>query len=640
MKRKIYLKMKTLAEARELFLQKFFSLCTGEEEIDCREAAGRITAHPVSARFSSPSFHGAAMDGLAVHAQDTFHASDDSPVTLDIAGGQAVPINTGHPLPRDKDAVIMIENVLMSADQGQGVIRAPVYPWQHVRKAGEDIVATELLFPTNHRIAPADLGALLTAGCPTVRVRKRPRLTIIPTGSELVNLERDDQEVPPGKTVESNSAVLAALGRQAGAEVTVSPLVADDYENIKKYLVQAVDSPTDLVVINAGSSAGSADYTVQIIEELGEVLVHGVTIMPGKPTILGAIKGKPVVGNPGYPVSAIISFEQFVLPLLAAMQGTEPEEPMQLTAQLAKDLPSRAGMEEFRRMITGRIDDHFVTVPLKKGAGAITTLTRANSILRIPAGSEGLARNTEVQVELLRPRGQIEKTILCIGSHDLTLELLHDFLKKSNPSFPLCSTHVGSLGGILAIREGMAHIAGSHLLDPESGEYNTSYLKRYLKDQKVTLITLVYRQQGFMVRPGNPKKILDVHDLVRKDVTFINRQAGSGTRVLLDYELAKAGLAADSIAGYDYEEYTHMAVAVSVLSGKADAGLGILAAARALKLDFVPVTEERYDLVIPSRFLDLPMIRQLLHIINRDDFKKAAEAMGGYSTRETGQVRV
>ena len=632
--------MKTLAEARELFLQKFFSLCTGEEEIDCREAAGRITAHPVSARFSSPAFHGAAMDGLAVHAQDTFHASDDSPVTLDIAGGQAVPINTGHPLPRDKDAVIMIENVLMSADQGQGVIRAPVYPWQHVRKAGEDIVATELLFPTNHRIAPADLGALLTAGCPTVRVRKRPRLTIIPTGSELVNLERDDQEVPPGKTVESNSAVLAALGRQAGAEVTVSPLVADDYENIKKYLVQAVDSPTDLVVINAGSSAGSADYTVQIIEELGEVLVHGVTIMPGKPTILGAIKGKPVVGNPGYPVSAIISFEQFVLPLLAAMQGTEPEEPLQLTAQLAKDLPSRAGMEEFRRMITGRIDDHFVTVPLKKGAGAITTLTRANSILRIPAGSEGLARNTEVQVELLRPRGQIEKTILCIGSHDLTLELLHDFLKKSNPAFPLCSTHVGSLGGILAIREGMAHIAGSHLLDPESGEYNTSYLKRYLKDQEVTLITLVYRQQGFMVRPGNPKKILDVHDLVRKDVTFINRQAGSGTRVLLDYELAKAGLAADSIAGYDYEEYTHMAVAVSVLSGKADAGLGILAAARALKLDFVPVTEERYDLVIPSRFLDLPMIRQLLHIINRDDFKKAAEAMGGYSTRETGRVQV
>jgi putative molybdopterin biosynthesis protein len=640
MKRRIYLKMKTLAEARGLFLERFASLRTGEEEIDCREAAGRITSRPVSARLSAPSFHGAAMDGLAVRAHDTFGAADDSPVILNIAAGQAVPINTGHPLPPDKDAVIMIEHILMSEDQSQGVIRAPVYPWQNVRKAGEDIVATELLFPTNHRIMPADIGALLTSGCAKVMVRQRPRLTIIPTGSELIRLESNDQEVPPGRTVESNSAVLAAMARQAGAQVTVTPLVADDYANIRKHLEQAVDSAADLVVINAGSSAGSADYTVQIIEELGEVLVHGVTIMPGKPTILGIVKGKPVLGNPGYPVSAIISFEQFVLPLLAAVQGTEAEEPRQLPAKLAKNLPSRPGMEEFRRMITGRIDDNFVTVPLKKGSGTITTLTRANTILRIPAESEGLAKNCEVQVELLRPRGQIEKTILCTGSHDLTLELLHDFLKKGSPSYPLCSTHVGSLGGIMAIREGMTHIAGSHLLDPETGEYNTSYLKRYLGDREVTLITLVYRQQGFMVRAGNPKKILSVHDLLREDVTFVNRQAGSGTRVLLDYELARAGLPAAGITGYDNEEYTHMAVAVSVLSGKADAGLGILAAARALQLDFIPVTEERYDLVIPSRFLELPMIRRLLDIIGRDDFKKAAEAMGGYSTRETGKVQV
>ncbi|OKY74060.1 MAG: molybdopterin biosynthesis protein [Desulfobulbaceae bacterium DB1] len=636
MKRKIYLKMKTLEEAREIFLEKFISLSTGEEEIDSRQAAGRVTSCPVSARFSSPSFHGAAMDGLAVHALDTFGASDDSPVSLDIAGGQALPINTGHPLPPGKDAVIMIENVLLSDDRSQGVIRAPVYPWQNVRKAGEDIVATELLFPTNHRIAPADIGALLTAGCARVTVRKHPHVTIIPTGTELIDLENNEQEIPTGKTVESNSAVLAAMARQTGARVTVTPLVVDDYDNIIRHLRQAVDSATDLVVINAGSSAGSADYTVRIIEELGEVLVHGVTIMPGKPTILGAVNGKPVVGNPGYPVSAIISFEQFVLPLLAAMQGEEHEAPRRLAARLAKNMPSRAGMEEFRRMITGRIDDHFVTVPLKKGAGAITTLTRANSMLRIPQESEGLSKNSPVQVELLRPQRQIEKTILCTGSHDLTLDLIHDFLKKSHPSFPLCSTHVGSLGGIMAIREGMTHIAGSHLLDPESGDYNRSSIKRYLADQEITLITLVYRRQGFMVRPGNPKKIKDVHDLLRDDVTFINRQAGSGTRVLLDYELAKAGLKADAITGYDNEEYTHMAVAVSVLSGKADAGLGILAAARALKLDFVPVTEERYDLIIPSRFLELPMIRHLLHIINQDDFKKTVEAMGGYSTRETG----
>lgn len=629
--------MHTLTEAQNLFWSTFADSCTEDEEIDARDACGRITARPVSARFSSPSFHGAAMDGLAVLAEETFGAADDSPIILDISSGQAIPINTGYPLPEDKNSVIMIEHVLLSDDEQQCIIRAPVYPWQNVRKAGEDIVATELLFPTNHRLTPADVGALLTAGCPRVLVKKKPIITIIPTGTELVHLTESDQEIPPGKTVESNSAVLSAMADQAGAEVRVTPIIADDYANIKKYLLAAVQTGTDMVVINAGSSAGSADYTAQIIEELGQVLVHGVTIMPGKPTILGVIDNKPVVGNPGYPVSALISFEQFVVPLLQKMQGMEQNEPQKIPAILAKNIPSRGGIEEFRRMITGKIGDHFITVPMKKGAGAITTVTKANSILRIPAASEGAAKNDHVNIDLLRPLAQIEKTILCTGSHDLTLDLIRDFLKKSSPAYSLASTHVGSLGGIMAIKENMTHIAGSHLLDPQTGEYNTAYLKRYLTDRKVELITLVHRQQGFIVPPGNPKKIKSVADLLRDDVVFINRQAGSGTRVLLDYELNKAGLDGDEIAGYDNEEYTHMAVAVNVLSGKADAGLGIMAAARALKLDFIPVTEERYDLIIPTRFLELDMIKHLLEIIQREEFKRRVEAMGGYSTRETAQ---
>ncbi|WP_457572714.1 molybdopterin biosynthesis protein [Desulfolithobacter sp.] len=636
MKRKIYLNMQPLEEAQRLFWTRFKDYATGEETIPSREAAGRVTAAAVSARLSSPSFHSAAMDGLAVKAEDTFGAADDNPITLDIESGQAVFINTGHPMPEGKDAVVMIEHVLLTDDQKQGVIRAPVYPWQNVRKVGEDIVATELLFPSNHLITPADVAALLTAGCPQVTVRKRPNLTIIPTGTELIDLKHCTDTPPPGKTIESNSAVLAALARQAGSEVTVTKIIADDYENIKNHLRSAVQSDADMVLINAGSSAGSADYTVQVIDELGEVLVHGVTIMPGKPTILGVIDGKPVVGNPGYPVSAIISFEQFVVPLLAMMQGLSLPDPVKAKAVLARDLPSRGGIEEFRRMIAGKIGEQLVALPLKKGAGAITTLTRANAMLRIPASSEGETRGSMVTIELLRPLEQIEKTILCTGSHDLCLDLLHDFLKKSIPAYPLASTHVGSLGGIMAIRDNMTHMAGSHLLDPKSGEYNVSYLKRYLKDRDVALITLVHRQQGFMVRPGNPKDIKSVHDLVREDITFINRQAGSGTRVLLDFELEKADLDPDEILGYDSEEYTHMAVAVAVLSGKADAGLGILAAARALGLDFIPVTEERYDLIIPEEFLDLEMIRRVLEIIATSEFKQAVEAMGGYSTKETG----
>jgi len=628
--------MQPLEEAQQLFWSEFKSYRTDEEEINSREADCRVTSRPVIARLSSPFFHAAAMDGLAVEAKDTFGASDDAPLTLHLANGQAVPINTGHPLPDGKDAVIMIENAVLSENQQKATIRAPIYPWQNVRKVGEDIVATELLFPSNHRLSPPDIGALLTAGCPKVMIRIKPKIILHPTGTELVSNKEPGQTPPPGKTIESNSAILAALAARAGALPHVSPIIKDDYETIKKQILETVRSDADIVVINAGSSAGSADYTAQVIEELGRVLVHGVTIMPGKPTILGEIEGKPVVGNPGYPVSAIISFEQFVVPLLEHMQGLDHAEPRVIQATLAKNIPSCGGMEEFRRMITGKLGKQFVCIPLKKGAGAITTITRANSILRIPSSSEGETRGSTVRLELLRPLEQIEKTILCTGSHDLTLDLLHDLLKKSDPAYPLASTHVGSLGGIMAIRENMTHIAGSHLLDPETGEYNLSYIKQYLTGMDVALVTLTHRQQGFMVRPGNPKNIKGINDLLREDITLVNRQAGSGTRVLLDYELDRAGLDSDAIKGYEFKEYTHMSVAVAVMSGKADAGLGIMAAARALQLDFIPVTEERYDILIPREYLASQSIQQLLNCIHSGQFKEAVEQMGGYSTRETG----
>lgn len=639
MKRKIYLNMQTLEEAQLLLQNRFFDSFTGEEKIDARAGLGRVTSRPVTAKLSSPRFHSAAMDGFAVVAEDTFGASDESPITLKIDPKQAVPINTGYPLPEDKNAVIMIEHILLSEDQKKGTIRSAVYPWQNVRKVGEDIVATELLFPSNHTLGSADIAALLTGGRATVHVRKKPNLVILPTGSELIYLEEGQLDIPAGKTIESNSAVLAAMAVEVGANVDISPVVRDDYDTLKNHIEKAAYSQADVVVINAGSSAGSADYTLPIIEELGEVLVHGVTIMPGKPTILGAINNKPVIGNPGYPVSAIISFQQFVVPLLCKLQGIEQPQPTTVEAIAAKNLPSRSGMEEFRRMITGKIGDHYVTVPMRKGAGAITTITRANSILRIPLASEGVNKNDQVEVELLRSTSQLERTILCTGSHDLCLDLIHNELKKQSPSYLLASTHVGSLGGIMAVKDGTTHLAGSHLLDPASGQYNTVALNRYIPEKEITLITLTHRQQGLMVLPGNPKNIQAMPDLAGDNITYVNRQAGSGTRVLLDYQLNKETMDCDTIRGYDNEEYTHMAVAVSVLSGKSDAGLGILAAARALNLDFVPITEERYDLIVPTEFLELEMIQQLLSIINSSNFKKAVEKLGGYSTRETGKIR-
>ena len=639
MKRKIYLQMRSRAEARQLFLDRFADRRTEAETVAARSACGRVTAGPVSARFSSPSFHSAAMDGLAVRAEDTFGASDESPLTLRLDNGQAVLINTGHPLPSDKNAVIMIEQVLLDEANASAVIRAPVYPWQHVRKVGEDIVATELLFPTGHLLRPADIGALLTGGCATVSVRRRPRVTIIPTGNELVQLDELGGTVPPGRIIESNSAVLAALAEQAGAEVRVTLVVADEAEAIRDRLREELARGADLVLVNAGSSAGSADYTVQLVEELGEVLVHGVTIMPGKPTILGVIDQTPVVGVPGYPVSAIIAMEQFVVPLLAHMQGLDLPVVETVPALLARDLPSPAGIEEFRRMIVGRIGDHHVAVPLKKGAGAITTLTRANGMLRIDASFEGERHGREVQIDLLVPRSQVERTILCTGSHDLSLDVLNDFLCRRDPAWPLASTHVGSLGGIMALRDGMCHLAGSHLLDPVDGSYNASYLRRYLPERDIRMLTLVHREQGFIVPRGNPRGIATIHDLFQDGLTFINRQAGSGTRVLLDYELSRHSLDPDDIRGYDQDEYTHMAVAVAVLSGKADTGLGIRSAANALGLDFVPLVEERYDLLIPGEYWDEPMIQAVREVIDTPLFRETVEQMGGYSTRDTGTVQ-
>ncbi len=627
-----------LAEARSLFLRKFSpENLLATEELPVARAAGRVTSSPVEALLSSPAFHSAAMDGYAVRAAVTFAASDQDPVILR-AGADAIPVNTGHPMPENRDAVIMIEDIL-ETEPGILEIRKPAYPWQNVRKVGEDVVATELLFPSNHLLMPHDLAALVTAGVRSVSVWEKVRMTIIPTGSELISsVEAGYAAPPPGQTIESNASMLAAMAAEAGARVEITDIVPDDPELIKRAVLQAVCGPSHIVVIIAGSSAGTRDYTAGTIEELGQLFVHGVAIMPGKPTALGAIQGKPVIGNPGYPVSSAISFEQFALPLIYSLSFKVPPKRQEVVARAGRNMPSRAGIREFRRMIVGRVGEATVAVPLRSGAGSITTLTRANGILEIPENAEGIEERAEIQISLLRPDENLDATLLCVGSHDLSLDVIKDFLQRSSPACYLYSTHSGSLGGLLAARNGLCHIAGTHLLDPETGEYNTSHIKKYLAGIPCMLITLVHRQQGFIIPKGNPKGIKGIHDLARPDITFVNRQKGAGTRVLLDFCLEKEGMDAARIKGYGNEEFTHMAVAVDVLSGRADTGLGILAAARALGLDFIPLAEERYDLLINRAVAEHPGIVNLLKIINDGEFKRKIEKMGGYSTRETGAL--
>jgi putative molybdopterin biosynthesis protein len=636
-KRHVYLELKSLEEARRIFFSRFDPAgWLGTEVIPTEEALDRVTAAPVFARLSSPAYHAAAMDGIAVRAEDTYGASQDAPRTLGL-GQSAFELNTGHPLPEGTNAVIMVEYVEPLADD-QVRIEAAAYPWQHVRKVGEDIVATEMVIPQNTRLGPYELGAVVASGHGRIAVKKRPRVHVIPTGSELVSIRDTEGASKPGQIVEYNSIMLQAMIRRAGGEAVVFDIVPDDYAAILDAVRRAAEDGTDLIIINAGSSAGSEDYTATVCAELGEVLVHGVTIMPGKPTILGVVEGRPFIGNPGYPVSAVISFEQFAEPLLARLLGVRPEERLKVTVTPSQAFPSRLGLEEFLRVKLGRIGGEIVAVPLPRGAGSITTLTRADGIIRIPAESEGVGTEERVEAELLRTPAQIEGTLVAIGSHDNTLDLLADFIRRKDPTVTLSSANVGSLGGLLTLRRGFSHLAGSHLLDTRTGEYNVSYLREHLKGVPLRLVNFVYREQGFLVPKGNPKKILGFGDLVRDDVVLVNRQLGSGTRILLDYHLKQEGLDPARIAGYDREEFTHMAVAVDVLSGRADVGMGIYAAARALDLDFVPVTTERYDLVIPERFWGDQKVKVLLEVLGDEDFRTAVAALGGYGVQQMGEV--
>jgi putative molybdopterin biosynthesis protein len=637
-KRQIYLQMKTIEEARRIFFGRVsVEKLSAEETIPVRQAVERMTARPVFARFSAPTFHAAAMDGIAVKAEETFGTTVDKPKHLRV-GRETFFVNTGQPMPRGCNAVIMIEQVQIVSDETV-LIEAAAYPWQYVRKVGEDIVATELILPQNHRIRPYDVGALLNGGIFTVTVTKRPNVVVVPTGSELVAPEKLINGAPqPGQVVESNSAVLGALIGAAGGRHVEHPIVPDDYEQIRNAVRTAVDGDNQVVIVSAGSSAGSEDYTASVIRELGEVLVHGVTMMPGKPTVLGMIGDTPVMGNPGYPVSAIIAFEEFIRPLLYRLHGLRPPERRKVEAVTARKLPSKLGLDEFVRVKLGQVHEQIIATPLPRGAGSVTTLTEADGIMRIPGNVEGIQSGQPAAIELLKDLSQIKQTVVIVGSHDNTLDILANEMMARDPSYTLSSSNVGSLGGLIALGKGFSHVAGSHLLDTETDTYNITYVNRHLSKLPVKLINLVFREQGLIVAKGNPKGISGVADLKRPDVRFINRQAGSGTRILLDYKLKSSGISTASIAGYEQEEFTHMSIAVAVLSGTADVGLGIYAAARALDLDFIPIVTEEYDLVIPALFFEDDKIRFMLDTISSSSFKDKVRALGGYDTSQTGTL--
>ena len=615
----------------------------GTETIPLDEnAVGRVLAQPVWARISSPHYHAAAMDGFALRAVDTLGAALNTPLDLEM-GSQAAYVDTGDPLPGWANAVVPIEETEPQFSAGEKDprrpaairIRSALPPWKHVRPMGEDMVATELVLPQGHILRPVDLGACAGSGNNDVIVSRKPRVLILPTGTELKPV---GAPVGPGDIIEYNSIVLAAQVNQWGGAAIRLPITHDDLQMIAAKVREAF-SRADLVLLLSGSSAGAEDFSADVVEALGELLVHGVAVRPGHPVILGMGAGErpvPVIGVPGYPVSAALTGEIFVEPLLARWLGRRAFEPQTVSAEMARKITSPLGDDDYVRVAVAKVGERTLAAPISRGAGVISSLVRADGIVVVPNGVQGVSSGEKVNVRLYRTPDEIERTILATGSHDVALDVLAQFLAQRERR--LTSANVGSLGGLLALKRREAHLAGSHLLDPETGEYNLAYIRKYLQGEAVVVLGFVGREQGLIVPPGNPLGLKSLQDLAGSEIRFVNRQRGAGTRVLFDHEIGKLGLGSGDILGYDQEEYTHLAVAAAVASGRADCGMGIPAAAGAVGMDFLPLFQERYDLVVPAANYNNHLLAPLVSVLSERAFKEAVARLPGYDTRPMGQV--
>jgi len=623
----------TVAEALELW----YSACANASSLDRLEAllvplsqaAGRVTAQSVWALRSSPPFDASAMDGIAVRASDTTGAGNSAPVVIPTGAYEV--IDTGDPLPDAFDAVVMREHVRF-VDEG-AELRAEVAPYQNVRSIGEDIVANELLLLEGHRLRAVDAAACGAAGMTEVLVRRKAIVAVLPTGDEIRPIGSD---IARGEFYDTNSLMLAAQAEEIGCEAIVLPIEPDDPDGIARAALEAAPA-CDLLIIIAGASAGRDDYTVEVMSRLGVVAVRGVAVRPGHPVVLGAIGSTPVLGAPGYPVSAALSFEIFAAPLIARLEGRVETARPSVRARLAREIASPVELDEWVRVRLGRVGGRLVAMPLPRGAGVLTSLVRADGLVLVPAGAAGHQPDAEVEVRLLKDAAEIESTVVVIGSDDPALDLAASVLGGGGTRRTLAVTDVGYLGGLAALRDGLCHLAGSNLLDPETGEHTLSYLGKVLFGFDIAVVRFAVREQGLIVAPHNPLGVTGVEDLARGAIRYVNRQPGSGTRALFDYGLSRSGIAPASILGYDREARTHLAVAASVASGLSDCGLGVLAAARAFGLGFVPLRREPFDLVLNAASLEDPLLGPLWDLLSSIAFQASVRTLGGYDTSEMGK---
>lgn len=627
---KEFRKLVSKDEAKRIISRLGIKACISEIKI--QDASGHILAIDVYSEVDVPPFDRAAMDGFAVRASDTFKAREDMPIPFKLVGsilpgvnpdiqieyGEAAEIATGAVMPAGADSVVMVEYTRMNKEL---LVLRPVSVNENVMHAGADIMAGERLLKKGTALGPREIGLLAAAGKQIVKVN-RLTVGIISTGNELV--EPGDQ-LKPGKIFDINSYSIASAVKECGGEPVHCGIKMDEKEEMEEALKIAAGL-CDIILTSGSTSAGTGDMMYRLIGENGNLLAHGIDIKPGKPAIIGKVFGKPVFGLPGYPASALTIFNEFIAPVIRKTCGRKKER-LKIQAILASRVRT-GGRSQLVPVgiVRGR------AYPVDKGSGAITTLSEADGFIEIPSEVEMIEVGEAVEVTLF---GEIETPeVLFVGSHCLGLDILAD-----TAGLNIRVINTGSSGGLSAIRKGAADIAGVHLL-ADSGEYNLPFLASFGINDAV-LVKGYLREQGLIVRKDSGIK--EFEDII--DVRIINRNTGSGTRVLTDMKLremaAKKGVSfeelTEKIHGYNTEAKTHSAVSAAVKLGKADAGVGIRTAAELNGLEFIKIADEEYDFVIPLELMEKPEISTFLKALCGKEF--AGKLPRGLRTYErTGEI--
>ena len=630
----------------------------GSEYVDIEDAYGRILAEDVQARFDVPHFDRAAMDGYAVRAADTAGADEWNPVKLLLIGrieageipkievkkGTAVEIATGAVMPRGSDAVVIVEDT--REVNGHIEVFSSVAPGDNVYKAGSDIGFGEVVLRKGTRIGYREIGILASLGYEKIKVFLKPRVAILSTGNELL---KPGSSLEYGKIYDVNTYTLSALVKESGGEPLPMGIIRDEYGKLKNAILKALET-TDLVITSGSTSVGAGDVVYRIFDEIANdydpgVIVHGLKLKPGKPTIIAVVKGKPIFGLPGYPLSALIAYIKVVEPVIRKLAAYPSREYLKVKAKVSFNFRPVKGRVNIIPVSLVKREKGYTAFPIIRGSGAISSLLIADGVIEVPENTLYVERGSVFEVKLLSESLEIP-ALHIVGSHCLGLELLLSILYEKNVKSRVIN--VGSMGGFMAIKRGEADVAGVHMLDPETNTYNESYfLKLGLKDCAV-LVKGYLREQGFIVEKGNPKKIKDFEDLLRDDIVFINRSKGSGTRMLIDLHLRKIaetkGIKFEEITakikGYSVEAKTHTAVAAAVYYGRADVGVGNRAAAQLYGLDFIPITWEEYDFIVRKDILESKPVRLFLDILSSERFAKLLEEklIGFKASKNAGNI--